>query len=114
MDNWQDYVMYGLFAVLIARFFLLRGGDRGAREAIKSGAKLVDVRTAGEYASGHLDGAVNIPLHELQKRLGELGGQDRTIVVYCASGQRSSRAKGLLRGAGFKKVLNLGSISNGR
>lgn len=113
MKNWQDWVMWALFAALIVRFFLLRGGDKGAKAAMKAGAKLVDVRTTGEYASGHLTGAVNIPLHELSARLAELGAKDRAIVVYCASGQRSSRAKGLLKGAGFTNVHNLGSISNG-
>jgi rhodanese-related sulfurtransferase len=114
MKNWQDWVLWALFAAMLARFLLARGGDRGARAAMQAGARVVDVRTRGEYASGHLPGAVNIPLHELSSRLAELGAKDRAIVVYCASGQRSSRAKGLLRGAGFTNVHNLGSISNGR
>jgi phage shock protein E len=113
MKNWQDWVMWGLMAVLLVRMFLLRGGDRGAKAAIQVGARLVDVRTPGEYGSGHLPGAINIPVHELSARLGEVGPKDRPVVVYCASGARSARAKGLLRRAGFQTVHNLGSISNG-
>jgi len=47
---------------------------------------VLDVRPPEEYAAGHVPGAVNIPLHELEQRLGELGNQDDTnheIIAYC-------------------------------
>jgi rhodanese-related sulfurtransferase len=67
---------------------------------------LVDVRTAEEYAAGHIPGAVPIPVDELRSRRGELP-RDRTIVVYCQVGQRGYLAARILRQSGFQAV-NLG------
>jgi len=78
--------------------------------AIEAGAKLVDVRTESEFASGHLPGAINLPLGELGRRTGELAR--KTIVVYCHSGARSAVAAGMLRRAGFAEVLDLGAMGN--
>lgn len=77
---------------------------------VKDGAKLLDVRTEGEFASGHLDGAINIPVSDLGLRLAELGDPATPIVVYCRSGARSARAQTLLQSRGFASVHNLGGI----
>jgi NADPH-dependent 2,4-dienoyl-CoA reductase/sulfur reductase-like enzyme/rhodanese-related sulfurtransferase len=61
---------------------------------------LVDVRTAQEFASGHIPGAVNIPVDELRSRLGELP-RDRAFAVYCQVGQRGYLATRILRQAGY-------------
>jgi rhodanese-related sulfurtransferase len=71
-----------------------------ARALVTAGAVLLDVRTPEEYRDGHLDGALNIPVSELEAHLAELPA-DRTLVVYCASGRRSARAVGLLRARGL-------------
>jgi len=71
---------------------------------------LVDVRTPEEFASGHLLGAVNIPLSELQDNLAAWIPRlprDVPLVLQCKSGVRSTRAAGLLLKAGFRNVLNL-------
>lgn len=81
-----------------------------ARELVQAGAILLDVRTPGEFAGGALPGARNVPVQELQARLGELD-RAATYVVYCRSGARSASAAGALRGAGFGQVHDLGSIS---
>lgn len=83
-----------------------------ARQKVKDGACIVDVRTVGEYASGHFDNALNIPLQELQDRLGELGGKSRPVVVYCAAGARAARAKSILLNAGFTDVTNAGGLAD--
>lgn len=70
---------------------------------------LVDVRTAAEFASGHLAGAVNIPVEALSGRLSEISA-DQPVVVYCRSGNRSASAAALLRQAGYTRVLDLGGI----
>jgi NADPH-dependent 2,4-dienoyl-CoA reductase/sulfur reductase-like enzyme/rhodanese-related sulfurtransferase len=67
---------------------------------------LVDVRTPQEFASGHIPGAVNIPVDDLRSRLGELP-RDREIVSYCQVGQRGYLATRILKQAGFKAV-NIG------
>lgn len=82
-----------------------------AKALVKKGALLVDVRTPEEFAGGHIDGAVNIPIDDLDARKGELP-KDKDIVVYCRSGGRSARAKNLLAQAGYTKVLDLGAMSN--
>ncbi len=82
------------------------------REMLQAGAVLVDVRTAGEFSSGHVRGAVNIPVDQLQGRLGELGGKDKPVIVYCQSGMRSRAAAAQLRAAGFEQVIDIGAYRN--
>ncbi len=83
-----------------------------AHRLVAAGAKLVDVRSPEEYAGGHIEGAVNIPVGEVPGRLGEFGPKDQDVVVYCRSGRRSSHAAKVLREAGWTKVHNLGGMGN--
>ena len=71
-----------------------------ARQLVANGAALIDVRTPQEFAEGHLPGAVNIPIDEIQHRFAEIGDANRPVVVYCRSGARSGRAKKTLEGLG--------------
>lgn len=80
-------------------------------EAIKNGAYLVDVRSAREFASGSVKGAVNIPLDSLQSQMIKFKGK-KNIVVFCQSGGRSSQAKNILNQNGFKDVINGGGWQN--
>ena len=86
---------------------VLRGDVQLApwEELPQTGALLVDVRDPDEFAAGHIDGAVNVPLGELRRRAGELP-RDREIWVYCGVGQRSYYALRFLRQNGFQ-VRNL-------
>jgi rhodanese-related sulfurtransferase len=81
-----------------------------ARELVAGGALLVDVRSEGEFRTGHIDGAVNVPVGEIGSRLAELGPRERPIVVYCRSGSRSARARATLEQAGYQ-VYDLGAMS---
>ncbi|MFZ4816455.1 MAG: rhodanese-like domain-containing protein [Phototrophicaceae bacterium] len=67
---------------------------------------LIDVRTRSEYAGGHIPGALNLPLDELQNRLQDIP-RNRPIVVVCASGSRSRTGCDILATAGFDKPFNL-------
>ncbi len=67
---------------------------------LEAGHALVDVRTPAEYAQGHIDGAVNIPVDDLRGRLDELDPR-KPVYVYCQSGQRSYLACRILTGRGF-------------
>ena len=71
---------------------------------------IIDVRTVQEFKGGAFAGAINIPLDELPSRIGELGSLSREIIVYCASGARSSYAQRLLGQSGFTNVKNGGGI----
>lgn len=99
-------------------FLLLgsRGGDISAEEAhrlVAGGALLLDVRTPGEFAERHLDGAVNIPVQSLPERLAAVPARkDQDVVVYCRSGRRSASARKILEEAGFTRVHDLGGIGN--
>jgi len=78
-------------------------------ELIKNINPLVlDVRTPGEFAQGHLVGAKLIPVQVLQAELGQLAGyEDKPIFVYCRSGNRSTVAAKVLKDKGFTNVVNL-------
>lgn len=80
-------------------------------DALQKGATLVDVRTRQEFQSGHPEGAINVPLHQLQQDVKCLSQKPTPIVVTCASGMRSARAAKLLRRAGIQ-ALDLGGSAN--
>ncbi len=72
---------------------------------------LLDVRTRPEFASGHIPGAMNIPVQELSSRLNEVP-QDQPVVVYCRSGNRSAQAAQILGNADYSQVYDLGGIAS--
>jgi len=103
------------FAVLVIIAFLalrprpdVSGAE--ARDLVRAGAKLVDVRRPDEFSASHLPGATNVPLDEIDGRASELGAADATIIVYCARGVRSARAAQKLRAKGFTNVHDLGGL----
>lgn len=81
-----------------------------AKALVAAGALLLDVRLATEYASGHIAGAINIPVGDLSARLVEIDA-GRPIVVYCASGARAARARDILCAAGYS-VYDLGPMAS--
>jgi len=78
-------------------------------ELIKQGAIIVDVRSRGEYASGHVNGSVNIPLDQLSGEIKKLKKKDHPLITCCASGMRSASAKAILKSKGYTNVHNGGS-----
>lgn len=79
---------------------------RELRDADLSRVTLVDVRTADEFALGHIEGAVNVPLDELRGRLDEIPSQ-RPVYLYCGVGLRGYLASNILKGNGYADVRNL-------
>lgn len=71
-------------------------------------ALLVDVRSAGEFATANAPGTVNIPLPVLGSRLADIP-KNTPVVVCCASGTRSGMAKLLLKKNGYPEVYNAGA-----
>lgn len=84
------------------------------REQIAEGADLqiVDVRRPGEYADGHVPGAINLTLARLERELSKLDS-DRSTAVICASGYRSSAATSILERSGFSQTFNVVGGTNG-
>jgi len=72
---------------------------------------VLDVRTPGEYNTGHLQGAANYDFlgGVFSAKLGELD-KDKTYYLYCASGNRSGTAAQMMQNAGFEKVYNVGGF----
>jgi rhodanese-related sulfurtransferase len=105
-----------LVAVAIVALVAFRPGGSAASEGegralVQQGALLLDVRTPGEFASGHVQGAVNVPVQELEQKWASLKvPQDRPVVIYCRSGARSARAKTMLEAMGQKKVVDIGPM----
>ena len=65
-------------------------------DLVKQGAIILDVRSKGEYQSGHIKGSINIPLDTLNNNLNKLK-KDKPIITCCASGMRSASAKSILK-----------------
>jgi rhodanese-related sulfurtransferase len=83
--------------------------SKEAAELIRNITPLVlDVRTPGEYGRGHLKDSVLIPLQQLQARWQEIAGyKDKDVLIYCATGNRSTVAAKILIDSGFKRIYNL-------
>ncbi|MDX8396951.1 MAG: rhodanese-like domain-containing protein [Mariprofundaceae bacterium] len=72
----------------------------------------LDVRTAKEYAQGHVPGAINIPVQELAERLNEVP-KDKRVYVYCESGVRAGHASKLLVKSGITNIENVPASMKG-
>lgn len=70
----------------------------------------LDVRTPGEFAGGHLEGALNIPVNDTARMAEAIGRKDRPVVLYCAAGGRSGRAMAALTAQGFTRLANGGGV----
>lgn len=84
-------------------------------ELVKNGAIILDVRSKGEFAGGHIKGAVNISVDTLRNNLSKLKDKNQPIITCCASGMRSASAKNILLSNGYTQVYNgggWGSLQN--
>jgi rhodanese-related sulfurtransferase len=71
-------------------------------------ALLLDVRDPAEYAKGHILGAKNVPVADLERRATEFDKHKaKPVIVHCDTGNRAIRAAGVLKGRGFSSVFNL-------
>lgn len=86
-----------------------KDGQVDVKSLIEQGALLLDVRTAQEFHNNHAEGAVNIPLQELQQHIADIKAKGKPVVAYCRSGNRSGIAAQLLNEAGIEAV-NAGSV----
>ena len=119
----MDFISKNIFLVMIAAISggmllwpLLRKGTGGpwvstlqATQLMnREDAVVIDLRTAADFANGHILGARSIPLAELERRAGELDKvKSKPVIVYCAQGSSSGSGLALLRKYGFGNVVNL-------
>lgn len=77
-------------------------------------AVLLDVRTEEEYAEGHIEGSMNIPLPVIRTAKKKIKNMSVPIYIYCLSGARSRQAAEALKTMGYTKVMDIGGISGYR
>lgn len=103
--------------IVLSSLFIIYIGYRTYRFAtlvdglparIAKGAIILDVRTQGEYETGHIEGSVNISLGSIRQRYVELD-PEKTYITTCSHGLRSVKAESLLKERGFKNVYNGGA-----
>jgi phage shock protein E len=94
---------------LIKKLLGIESVDLG--KLIKNGAVIVDVRSKGEFASGHVKGSINIPLEQISNNVNNLKKHNH-VIVCCRSGNRSGMAKRMLQSKGLSNVTNGGSWQN--
>lgn len=112
----MDWITILIFAVLLLAIILLRrSGLVSPAEAavhLKNGALVIDVRTPGEFNSGHLPSAINLPLGEIESSLPRrVADKNQVLLLHCQAGGRSAEARKKLIAMGYVNAFNLGSYS---
>ncbi|MDE3212909.1 MAG: rhodanese-like domain-containing protein [Bacteroidota bacterium] len=72
------------------------------KELTQKGAVIIDVRTPGEFGSGHIKSSVNIPLNNIGNQINKIKKYNKPIITVCQSGSRSRMATGILKRAGVE------------
>ncbi|QPG57418.2 rhodanese-like domain-containing protein [Shewanella eurypsychrophilus] len=105
-------IIFALLSLMVSQLAL--AADKDAKVAwtkIDAGAMVVDVRTAEEFAAGHLENAINIPFEEIAVEFKKRGiAKDTSVVLYCRSGRRSGIAFDTLVSEGYTKSYNGGGF----
>jgi rhodanese-related sulfurtransferase len=106
------WIVVGVVILVIAFFaFKPAGGGttvvdvKGVQKAAADGTRLVDVRSVGEFEGGHIAGAQNVPLDQLQS-VASQWDKSAPVLVYCQTGARSAEAVSMLEGLGFTNILH--------
>lgn len=90
---------------------LMGAGQADLSQLLQNGAVVVDVRSKGEFSSGHAKGSINIPLELIESKAKELKKHPH-VIVCCRSGNRSGMAQRMLEAKGLSNVTNGGSWQN--
>ena len=84
-----------------------------ALDLMVDGNIILDVRTPEEFESGHVKGAINLPLDQIENGdFGMLEDKAQIILVYCRSGNRSNQASQILADEGYTKIYDFGGITD--
>ena len=108
-----------ILALVVVVLFVLKAAPvlskAAAREYLKNGALVVDVRTVQEYQAAHLTNVVNIPLDQLKEKLPDrVPDKSRVLLLHCRSGRRSGIAERELRAMGYTNAFNIGSFEQAK
>ncbi len=105
-------ILVAVAAFVIFRFFKSKTGlkSEDAKKLIADGGKVIDVRSPAEFKSGHYKGAVNIQHSNITAGIKKTKIKKETpVILYCASGARSSAAASALKANGYTNVHNAGT-----
>lgn len=78
--------------------------SQNIQEFKAKGAVVIDVRSQGEFAGGHINGAKNIPLNEISSKIKDIKKLNKPVITCCASGMRSSQATSILKQNGIETM----------
>ena len=90
---------------------LFGGGNNLLTEKLQQGGTIIDVRTPGEYSMGHVPGSINIPVDQIQHKIGKIKKMKTPLVLCCASGMRSASATSMLKSNNIEDAYNGGRWS---
>jgi phage shock protein E len=104
------------FVALLSLLAFLRASSQVpvelAKKLLAEGAVVIDVRTPGEYGSGHLPKVINIPVEQIATEIPRrIPDKEKPILLHCQSGMRSATAQRHLRALGYTRAFNLGSYA---
>lgn len=111
-ETLQPYIIpFGILLFIAWKFYQIQNAKKAMPDLLAKGAQIVDVRSAQEFMQGHNPKSINIPLDTIKTGLSKLD-KSKPVIVCCASGTRSGAALAILKGNGFKEVINVGAWSN--
>ena len=114
--NWTTLLI--LAAIVAVFFWMKKAGQISSKDALaylKKGALLIDVRSPGEFNSGHLPSVINIPLGEIETVLPRrTKDKNQVLLLHCHSGMRSGAAVKKLKSMGYVNAFNLGSYGRAK
>lgn len=99
---------------LVAFFFIKKRffDNTDYKSMLSNGGIIIDVRSEGEFFSGHIDNSLNIPLAELSSKMDQFKNKNQPIITCCASGMRSAGAAKIFLAKGYTNVVNGGGWSS--
>ena len=107
--------MKTLFSILCGIVLLGISGccSTESKTSMEANAVLLDVRTPEEHKNGYLEGAVLLPLAELESKISsKVSGKNTPIYIYCRSGRRAGTAVEKLKAMGYTDLHNLGGVKD--
>jgi rhodanese-related sulfurtransferase len=85
-------------------FLGLGSKSENIKEFMEKGAVIIDVRSIGEFQSGHIKGSKNIPLNIIESKISEIKKSNKPVIVCCQSGMRSAQAASILKNNGIEAI----------